>query len=145
MFVEQTAIPISSLPRIEDIWLIEERPHLVVFRYDEFVKFVIAADPDNAPDINSVLVANNENQFVTVGFEDILGYMRRFSYDGIIDDVHYAKTHQDVREAMNNGKVSRPFDHYVLQGYFERRSVRILDPAAKRPRPAAAPRPAADE
>ncbi len=145
MDVQHATIPISSLPSIQDVWLVDQKPHLVVFRYDEFIRFVATADPENAPDVNSVLALGGECQFITLHFDKIVQYMNRFRYDGIIDEEHYLSVHDDVCSAVNVGLLSGPINHYILQGYFERRAVRILDPASKQRRHKLLSRPSAHE
>ena len=127
-------IPITSLPTIQDLLVVAGQPEFVVLRYAEFIAFVAIADPDDPPDVQSVLATASTNEFVTLRFDDIVSYMQRFRYEGAVDEEHYLASHPDVRAAIERGATRCGTDHYVLQGYFERRAVRLAGNLRRRRR-----------
>jgi hypothetical protein len=44
---------------------------------------------------------------------------------GTIDAAHYLRRHPDVRHAIEAGQVADAREHYLMQGYVERRDVRL--------------------
>jgi hypothetical protein len=117
------AIDVRMLPEIVEYLLVGGEPAFVVLRYDQFVW--LAATMADAPDVMSVLDSGNEHAFVVLRHADFLACVVALEVTGTIDAAHYLRRHPDVRHAIEAGQVADAREHYLMQGYVERRDVRL--------------------
>ena len=58
-----------------------------------------------------------------------MSYLRKLvsvsNIQGVIDENFYLNTHQDVARAVAEGQLKNATEHYLLQGYFERRVIKM--------------------
>jgi hypothetical protein len=121
-------VAITGLPRIVETLTVDGRPQFFVLLYNEFVGFVVAASARHAPDVVSVLDHGGEHVFVVLPNDGYRAYIVGLDISGEVDEVHYLGRHTDVKVAVQQGALRSGTQHYLIQGYFERREVRI--PAA---------------
>jgi hypothetical protein len=133
MTEDATKIAITELPKIIDLLLVDGEPCFVVLMYNQFVKFAAIASPNSSPDVVSVLNYNKEHAFVIISYDEFRRYIKKLDVVGDIDETHYLERHKDVKIAIEQGMLRSGTQHYILQGYFERREVRI--PIQKRSPP----------
>jgi hypothetical protein len=118
-------IAITELPKIIDILVVNGDPYFVVLLYEQFVKLVATASEIESPNITSVIDFNMEHTFIVIRYEEFLRYMIGVEINGSVDERHYLHKHNDVNEAIKNGMLRSGTEHYLLQGYFERRDARF--------------------
>jgi hypothetical protein len=121
-------IEITELPRIAGLLSVEKTPHFVVLPYEPFVLWVARAPQVSTPDVAAVLDTHGEHQFIVILYEEYRKYLGHVEVAGRIDEVHYLARHEDVSAAVSHGALRSGTDHYLIQGYLERREARL--PAA---------------
>lgn len=118
-------VGIAQLPRIVETLSISGKPQFVVLYYNEFVRLAAAAPGRHAPDIVSVLDHGDEHLFVILTSDSHRMYISTLDISGEVDEAHYLDKHKDVKAAIEQGRLRSGTQHYLRQGYFERREVRF--------------------
>jgi hypothetical protein len=116
-------ISVTDLPTIIDVLAIEGQPQFVILRYRDFITFVITAGRPEDADVVSVLDVGDEHELVVLAYESLRRSLVALEITGKIDESAYLARHQDVAEAVALGTLRNASEHYVIQGYFERRIV----------------------
>ena len=120
-------LPIANLPMILEILVVHDAPCFVLLHYREFVQFAATLEPEQTPDVVTVLDVRNEHVFVVVGYDGFVHALRTSEIKGNIDEKAYLERHLDVAEAVARGTLRSGADHYFFQGYFEQRTVILLN------------------
>ena len=118
-------IPISRLPLIVQTLAVGDATQFVVLGYEAFVTFVADTAPARAPDVAAVLDHRDEHAFVILLFNQFTAYIKTLEISGTIDERHYLTVHPDVRLAVDRGHLQSATEHYIIAGYFERRTVKF--------------------
>jgi hypothetical protein len=121
-------IPITQLPRIVETLAVNGKPQFVILQYDEFVKVAAAASGRHTPDLVSVLDHGGEHVFVILTSDSHRMYISTLDISGEVDEAHYLNKHKDVKATIDQGRLRSGTQHYLRQGYFERREVRFRAP-----------------
>jgi hypothetical protein len=58
---------------------------------------------------------------VNVSYEDFVGILRTMIQGVVIDEAWYARTYEDIGDAVKGGVIRSPKQHFVDDGYFEGR------------------------
>jgi hypothetical protein len=122
-------LPIADLPTIVEVLAVGEEPCFVVLRYRDFVRFAAIIEAEHTPDVVTVLDVGGEHAFVVVRYEVLRRALLSLEISGDIDERAYLEQHRDVAEAVARGALRCGAEHYIFQGYFERRMVRFLSRA----------------
>ena len=121
-------VAIRQLPRIVEILAVNGEPQFVVLQYDEFVRLAAVASGPRTPDIVAILDHGGEHVFVVLSSDHHRRFIGMLDVAGEIDEAHYLDKHKDVKIAIDQRRLRSGTQHYLRQGYFERRDVRF--PAA---------------
>ena len=119
------AVAINRLPQIVDTLSVNGRPEFFVLHYDEFVRFVIVASGGLALDVVSILDCDGKHVFAILRGDHYATYIPMLDVFGEVDEAHYLDKHRDVKAAVSRGELRNGTQHYLIQGYFERREVRF--------------------
>ena len=128
-------ITISELPTIIDVLHHGGAPAFAVLPYYQFVRLAaMSASPDDSdaspnetPEVSSVLEGDGEHAYAIVAWDAYRSYLNRFAVFGHVDENHYLTMHEDVRKAVEDGGIASGTEHYIVQGYFERRRARLIN------------------
>jgi hypothetical protein len=123
--VHAMTVAITLLPRIVETLSAAVTQDFVILRYDEFVRFAVAASAGRVPDVVAVLDHADEHVFVILPIDRYRTYISTLDITGGVDEVHYLDKHKDVKGAIEQGRLHSGTQHYRIQGYFERREVRF--------------------
>lgn len=118
-------IALSDLPEILDVLSVDGTPHFVVLRYAGFVRLAAAAEGLTPPDLVATLDAGSEHRFAILRHTEFRDFVTRVPVEGVIDEAHYLSKYEDVRRAVAIGLLPGATAHYVVQGYLERREMRL--------------------
>jgi hypothetical protein len=118
-------LPVADLPKIIEVLAVGDEPRFVVLQYRDFVRFAARAEAQDAPDVISVLDVGDDHAFVVVGYEALRRALLDLEITGEIDERAYLERHGDVAAAVARGALRCGAEHYIIQGYFERRMVRF--------------------
>lgn len=123
--VQRSRISIHWLPRIEATLDIEGVPQFAVVSYADFIRVSAAATAGDVPDLSAVLDVAGEHVLVVLQWGAYRTFLSQFEVTGRVDERDYLQRHEDVRSAVERGDVVSATEHYVVQGYFEQRPVRL--------------------
>ncbi len=118
-------LAITDLPTILDVLHVSGAPNFVVLRYRDYIRFAALAGTDHAPEVVSVLDAGGEHEFVIVAFDAYWRGLISLDIVGHIDEASYLAWNPDVATAVERGEVTSGNDHYLFQGYLERRRATL--------------------
>jgi hypothetical protein len=118
---------VADLPTIVEVLTVGEEPRFIVLQYRDFVRFASIAEGKHTPDVITVLDVEGEHAFVVISYEGLLRTLLSLEITGGIDESAYLEQHKDVAEAVARGALRCGAEHYILQGYFERRMVRFVN------------------
>jgi hypothetical protein len=118
-------LPVADLPTIVEVLTVGAEPRFVVLQYRDFVRFAAIAEAKYAPDVVSVLDVGGDHAFVVIGYEGLRRSLLSLEITGDIDERAYLERHRDVAAAVARGALRCGAEHYIIQGYFERRIVRF--------------------
>ncbi len=97
----------------------------LIFSYRDYVRFIATLEYFEPPDVELVLSQSAGHLFVIVRQTKFVSLLAAVDVVGEIDGAHYLATHLDVAAAVENGMLMSARDHYVFQGYLERRAMRL--------------------
>lgn len=118
-------IATRELPKIVELLFVGKQPHFVVLIYEQYARLAVAGSAAGAPDTVAVLDFAGEHLFVVVGFDEYRAFLGKFVVEGRIDEDRYLTKYDDIRLAVAAGLLKNGTEHYIRQGYFERREVRL--------------------
>jgi len=119
------ALAFAELPPIVEILSVGVEGKLVVLRYVDFVQFAARTMPVLAPDVAAVLDHADEHAFVILALSDYQSHFRKLHITGSIDEQHYLSKYPDIAAAIRAGHLASGTEHYIVQGYFERREAKL--------------------
>lgn len=117
-------IAIADLPPIVDLLAVEGEPRFVILGYPAFIRVAVHFEARHAPDVVAVLDCAGEHAFVVLDFEGFRRAVHALTVTGSIDERHYLEKYPDVARAVAAGTLRNGTEHYLVQGYFERRAAR---------------------
>lgn len=118
-------IALTDLPEIVEVLTVDAAPCFIVLRYPHCVRLAAAAEGLAIPDLVATLDAGAEHRFVILRHDDYRDFVTRIPVEGRIDEAHYLEKYEDVRRAVALGLLPDATAHYVVQGYLERREMRL--------------------
>jgi hypothetical protein len=122
------------LPPIVELLLVGQHPYFVVLAYPAWVRLVATEAAPVPPDVVAVLDAGDEHGFVILRFTAFREYIGEFTIDGAIDEARYLRKYADVAQAVEQGMLQTATEHFIRQGYFERREAQVGQGDADRDR-----------
>lgn len=81
---------------------------------------------NSLPKIQSVLKTNGRPEFVILRCDEYKKLLRNIKVEGSIDETEYKAKYDDVKKAVESGKLSSATHHYIASGYAEGRQAKIL-------------------
>ena len=121
----QDSVKIHKLPKLIGVIGADPNARSLVFAYQPYIDFVGALTQCEPPDVELILSQPTAHAFVIVQLARLTDLFRRINVTGDIDQRHYLTAHPDVAAAINQGHLASARDHYLFQGYLERRAVRL--------------------
>jgi hypothetical protein len=118
-------VSIRWMPRIQAILEVSGEPQFVVVSYHDFVRIAALATAGEVPDVCAVLDAEGTHVHAALEWRSYRAFLWQFEMQGTVDEHAYLAQYDDVRAAVDRGEVASATEHYVRQGYFERRRVRL--------------------
>lgn len=119
------ALALTELPPIVEILSVGAEGSLVVLHYVDFVQFAARSLPVPAPEVAAVLDHAEEHAFIILALSEYQSHFRKLSITGSINEQHYLSKYPDIATAVRDGHLTSGTEHYIVQGYFERRDVRF--------------------
>ncbi len=119
-------VTIDALPILAGVLGPDLAQAVLIFDYWSYVRFIGRLDRCEPPDVELVLDHAGQHAFVLVSHAAFVAVLPFADVIGDIDHGHYLACHPDVAASVAEGRLGSAREHYVFQGYLERRAVRLV-------------------
>jgi hypothetical protein len=115
---------IDKLPCIVSVLAASPSEYIIV-EYKSYVLFAEGCDEEFIPDVAEILSYEGKRVFAILSIGEFKKLFANVHFTGDIDEAAYLAKYEDVAAAVRGGLVASAREHYLIQGYLERRDIKL--------------------